>query len=245
MDQALAYLEKLNSRQPEIKVSIFHLFLAAGVRTMALRPHLNRFVKGKTIYQHNNIQISFVVKKELTEDAAMSNAKITFSSAETLSEVVEKTLRIVNKKREKTKDQGEKELDLIMSLPRWLIRLFVGGFKLLDYCGLAPKGMIEADPMYTSVYMANMGSIDMDAPFHHVFNWGTASLFVTIGKLHREPVVVESGKIEANQFIDVKFTLDNRITEGMYCAKAIQLFTDFVQNPEKLEQPLDLSEDAD
>ena len=210
---------------------------------MALRPQLNRFVKGKTIYQHSSIDISFVVKKQLTEEAPLSNAKISFTSQDTLADVVKRVQKKLTVTRGDKKGKEEKELDVIMSMPRWLIRFFVGAFKLLDYLGLVPKGMIKADPMYTSVFVANLGSIKLDAPFHHCFNWGTASVFVAIGKISKEPVVNDNGQIEVKNILTTNFSMDNRVTDGMYAAKAIQLFVDFVENPEELEKPLEMEGD--
>ncbi len=111
---------------------------------------------------------------------------------------------------------------------------------MMDYFGLAPNKMIKSDPMFTSIFIANLGSIGMDAPFHHLFNWGTASVFLTIGQMHKEQVVNNQGEIEVKDSITANFTLDNRITDGMYCARAIQLFVDFVQNPEQLEESLEI-----
>jgi hypothetical protein len=243
MDRTLAYLEKVNAGAAEKKLSLFQIFLAAGVRTMALRPQLNRFVKGRFFYQRNTIDISFVVKKQLKEEAGVSTAKITFDPHETLASVIEKTKKQLKFRRSDKKSQEEKELDLTVKFPRWVIRLIAKGFRMLDYFGLAPKKMIKSDPMFASVFIANLGSIGMDAPFHHLFDWGTASLFVTIGQMHKEPMVNEKDEIEIKNIITANFTLDNRVTDGMYCAKAIQLFVKFVQNPEQLEQPPQLVED--
>ena len=103
MDKTMAYLKKVNAGSKEKRVSIFQVFLAAGVRTLALRTQLNRFIKGKYFYQRNNIDISFVVKKQLKEEAGVSTAKITFEPTDTLAEVVEKT----NKQLEAVKWESE------------------------------------------------------------------------------------------------------------------------------------------
>jgi hypothetical protein len=37
------------------------------------------------------------------------------------------------------------------------------------------------------------------------------------------------------------FTYDDRITDGIYCARSLALMRDLVENPEKLEMPLELT----
>jgi hypothetical protein len=41
--------------------------------------------------------------------------------------------------------------------------------------------------------------------------------------------------------VKVTFTYDDRITDGIYCGRAIELFRTFVENPEQLERPPELS----
>ena len=39
----------------------------------------------------------------------------------------------------------------------------------------------------------------------------------------------------------VTFTYDDRIADGIYCGKAIDLFKGFVENPEQLEKPAEIT----
>lgn len=204
---------------------------------LALRPQLNRFVIGRTIYQRDKIQVSFIVKKELTEEAAETNVKITFEPSDTLMTVAEKVDEHIANARSRRKSADERTNDLVTRLPSFMIRFVTWAFRVLDYFGLAPRSMIEEDPLYTSMYLANLGSIGLDAPFHHLYEWGTASIFVAIGEIHKVPLVSETGKIEVRNVVNLNVTLDERIADGIYYARSIELLKSLVMSPELLEEP--------
>jgi pyruvate/2-oxoglutarate dehydrogenase complex dihydrolipoamide acyltransferase (E2) component len=85
--------------------------------------------------------------------------------------------------------------------------------------------------------MANLGSIGLDAVFHHMFEWGNAAFFIVVGKRKKEPVVNELGEIEAQDVLNMNISLDERITDGVNYATTIALLTDLIENPAKLEVP--------
>ena len=234
----LAWLEKINAGR-EKKLSIFHVVLAAGVRTLALRPDANRFVSGRRIYQRRTSDVSFIVKRELTEKAAETNLKITFDPRSTIEDVAGRVSAAVQSTRAKETSSDEKTTDLVTSLPRSFTRLALWGVRTLDYFNLLPASFIRGDALYASAYLANLGSIGLDAVFHHMFEWGNASFFIVVGKRKKEPMVDEAGEIEAQDVLDMNISLDERIADGVNYATTIALLTDLIENPAKLESPPD------
>jgi hypothetical protein len=234
--KTLAWLEGANVSR-EQKISLFHVMLAAGVRTLALRPEANRFVVGRRIYQRRTIDLSFVVKRELNERAAESTVKITFDPRSTIADVIERVTSVVQATKRSSTSRDEDASNIVTGLPRCLIRLATGAVRTLDYLGLLPASFIKADALYTSAFLANLGSIGADAVFHHLYEWGNAPFFVTIGRRKKEPVINERGELGVEEVIDLKFTLDERISDGVYYQATIDLLTDLIENPEKLEVP--------
>ena len=57
------YIAKKNAAEPTFKYTFFHVICAALIKTLVLRPKLNRFYAGKRFYQRNDYSISFIVKK--------------------------------------------------------------------------------------------------------------------------------------------------------------------------------------
>lgn len=102
---------------------------------------------------------------------------------------------------------------------------------------MAPRVLhIKGDSLYTSAYLANLGSIGLDAVSHHMFEWGNV-FFIVVGKRNKEPVVNERGEIEAQEVVDMNISLDKRITESVNYATTIRLLSDLIENPEKLGVP--------
>ena len=238
VESTRAYLKQINRhRENGEQFSLFHILLAAAVRTITLRPQLNRFVSGQRIYQRNRIQVSFMVKKELTDEGLETNAKITFSPDDTLEDIRRKTTIEVVNARDPEGNVSDGEVDFFARLPRFAVNGVVKIFRFLDYFGIAPKGMLAIDPLYTSLYVANIGSLGLDAAYHHLYEWGNASVFMVIGRMRRGLMLDDDNRPSTRLVIDLKFTLDDRISEGIYAANSLKLFKEFVENPALLEEP--------
>ena len=63
------YLAAKNAENPEFKYTLFHLIVAAILKTIILRPKLNRFIANKNNYQRNTYSASFVVKKHFDDNS--------------------------------------------------------------------------------------------------------------------------------------------------------------------------------
>jgi len=242
----LAYLDRVNAECPEgeKKVNLFQIVLCALARTLAERPQLNRFVMGRRFYQRNSITFSFVVKKIKNEKAAVTNAKMDFLPYETLEMIGQRLQHELQVQRGKAKTVNEKEMDGLGYFPRPILSIGIALFKALDRLGLAPSAMLKTDPMYASAYIANLGSVGLpEAPFHHLFDWGTASMFVALGSHHKEQVVLEDGTLAIRPILPVHFSLDNRVVDGLYAARAIQLFIEYLTHPETLERSAEISQE--
>jgi len=232
----LAWLEQANAGR-EKRISIFNVILAAGVRTLALRPEANRFVVGRRIYQRRTIDLSFVVKRELTEEAAETTVKITFDPRSTIWDVAKQVAAVVQATKEDRTSRDEGASDIVTKLPRSLARLAMGAVRTLDYFGLLPAAFIKGDALYASAFLANLGSIGFEAVFHHLYEWGNAPIFVVVGKIKKEPVTGPAGELEVQDVMDLKFTLDERITDGVYFVSTIDMFRNLIENPENLALP--------
>uniref|UniRef100_UPI0026143579 2-oxo acid dehydrogenase subunit E2 n=1 Tax=Oceanispirochaeta sp. TaxID=2035350 RepID=UPI0026143579 len=86
-------------------------------------------------------------------------------------------------------------------------------------------------------------SVGVDAPFHHLFEWGNNGLFAAIGKIKRVYSMNKEGQIISRSVVKVTYTLDDRISEGIYCARAIDILKKLVETPSLLETPPELSQE--
>ncbi len=234
--EALRYLDRVNSDREERRVSLFHVLLCAMARAQHLRPKMNRFIVGQRLYQRHKLEYSFGVKKKLDDEAILTAVKLPFEPDDTIDTVIDRIDSAISTGRAETKTQSEKEMRLVASLPRFLTRLVVWGLRVLDYFNLMPASMIAVDELYCSMFVANLGSVGLEAPFHHLYNWGTAPLFCSIGKVESTPVVDARGGIVPRELLTIRWSFDERVADGFYCARSLDLFKDFVSNPELLEK---------
>jgi pyruvate/2-oxoglutarate dehydrogenase complex dihydrolipoamide acyltransferase (E2) component len=232
----LQYLDERKKKALQPEITLFQALLTSMLRANFHWPKMNRFVAGKRIYQRKTIGLSFAVKKKMHQDASMTVVKKEFTGHETLFEVGERIQESIKVGRGDKLTKTEKEMRLIDYVPGFAISFFLWLQKKLDGLNLLPAALTRDDPLYTSMFIANIGSFDLDSPFHHLFEHGTAPLFAAIGRVHKEPVVDEHHQIVARDIISVRYSFDERIIDGFYCAKAMQEFADMLQTPAVLEE---------
>jgi len=50
---------------------------------------------------------------------------------------------------------------------------------------MSPASHIEPDPTFTGVFLANLGSVGIDNARHHLYEYGTCSLFSVVGGVRK------------------------------------------------------------
>lgn len=239
IENAVRFVHAKNAAIPagaeDERYSLFGLILAAALRTVADKPELNRFVHRRGIYQHRDISFSFIVKKALTEPAEESNAKIYFEPDNPASEVMRRFNIEVRRARSAEPARSDTEIAAVSGIPG--AKAFVTSwFHFLDSMNIAPSSMIRSDPLYTSIYFANLGSIGLDAPFHHLYEWGTASVFIVLGRMFLRDTPKSGGGSAPRHFITMCVTVDERISDAIYFAHAASVFQHYLLHPENLEE---------
>lgn len=225
-----------------VKVTVFHAVLTALVKTLVERPQMNRFIIGRRIYMKNQLTFAFVIKREFRDDANEEIAIMSFRQDDTLQSIAKRIQDEVHKVRAEAKQNAQKRhgavnwFNYLMNLPRICLRGFVSTLEFLDYHGWLPKFVIDLDPMHTSVFLSNLGSLNIDAPFHHLYEWGTTSIFMTIGVVEKTPVVLSDGSLGIHDTMNLAITLDERIGDGFYYARSLKRLQYFLENPNELEK---------
>ena len=233
-----AFLEKKNEGLDKAhRYTIFHAVAAAIVKAVTLRPQMNRFIQGRRLYQRDELSLGFVVKKQFKDNADEGLAFIKFPEDTTIDSLHARIMQEIFECRSDKLDNSTKGMEMFTHLPRWLMRIVIHILHRLDFYGKVPYDLIKADPNYASVFLTNLGSIRLNAGYHHLSNWGTTSVFVVIGEKARKPVFHEDGTFEMHTMLDVGITLDERIADGYYYAKTVRLLKKLIENPELLDRP--------
>jgi len=236
LTKAEAFLEMKNESSPEYKYNLFQLVLTAILKTIMLRPKMNYFIANGNMYERNNITAAFTVKKIFSDNGGEALARIYAKEDDTLDSIHNEIFRQVSFCRSDKKDQSTASMDVVQKLPfKHLIGAVV---RFLDKHGWMPSSLVATDPYYCSVVLTNLGSIKMDAGYHHLTNWGTNSVFCAIGIIKKRPFFDDEGNVSMRQSVKLCLTIDERVADGYYYSKTIRLLKHLLENPELLELPL-------
>ncbi len=129
-------------------------------------------------------------------------------------------------------------LDAFAKLPRPILIVAIRIIRWLDFWGVNPDFLTEGDPNYTTILCSNLGSIKCPAVYHHLNNFGTNSMMITIGTIHDEEVLMPDGTKQIRKIVDIGATLDERIGDGFYFARSLKLVHHICAHPEILDRPL-------
>ena len=236
LTNAEAYLAKKNAENPAYRYNLFQLVVTSVLKVLTLRPMMNRLIANGNMYQRNEITAAFTVKKIFSDHGGEALARLYAKPDDTIDTIHEEIYRQVSFCRSDSKDQSTASMDVIQKIPGkhligWLARF-------LDRHGWMPGSIIATDPYYCSAVLTNLGSLKIDAGYHHMTNWGTNSLFVAIGLMKKRPFYDEDGNVTMRMSVDLGLTVDERIADGYYYAKTVRLLKTLLENPELLEKPL-------
>lgn len=225
-------------KEENLQISFLHIVIAAMVRNISQKPRINRFVSGRKIYARNEILVSIAVKKDMHEDAPETTVKIKFEPTDTIYDVVNKVNKeIFENKGEQANNDTDKTAKLVSLCPGIFIRGFVKLLNWLDHHGKMPKTINKVSPFHTSLFITDLGSLGIQPVYHHIYEFGTTSLFLAFGFKCKEKMFDRNNNILERRYIDLKAVVDERICDGYYYAKAFRKFKYYVENPQKLEVP--------
>ena len=219
---------------------ITHVLLAAYVRGVAKYPQLNRFISGQKVYSRgNDIQYCMVIKKDMTLESPDTSIKVHLTPYDTSIDIYHKLKAAVDDvKRTMELDSGIDHLIMYLNLiPSVVLKFVVWLLKLLDYFGLLPKFLLELSPCHGSLFFTSMGSLGIPPIYHHLYDFGNLPAFGAFGCKRKALEVQEDGSVVQKKYIDMKFTLDERITDGYYYATFFKYFRRLLAHPEVLDNP--------
>lgn len=222
-------------------LTMYHVVFAAITRAFVDVPELNRFVINCKAYSRNEIKASMVVMKGMRKDSERSMIMPRFELEDTLYEVVQRIdaeTNGIDKNVSVKEDQNKSSMDkaeiALGMLPSWLLKLAIWVIKKLDKHGLLPKWLTDLSPFHSSFFITNMGSIGMDSVFHHVYEFGSLSVFGAIGRKEPYYTMEEDGTRKRGVRMKLQFVVDERSTDGYFYAIGFRKIKNYVMHPELL-----------
>lgn len=228
------YVEEKKGTEEEI--TFFQCILLALVKVLREYPGLNRYYIGRRLYERYDVNLSFIAKREYSIEGSETNVNVSVKQDDNYDDIIKKISGNIKKAKTGEEKEDDKVISTFMRLPRGLLRFAVKMLSIYDFYIDTPKFLRGGvDPLRCSAYVANLGSVGIEAPFHHLFEWGTCSLFLTIGIAKPEPVLNEDGSVNVRRKVELKVSLDERIADGYYFARALDRFVEYLNDPQLLK----------
>jgi hypothetical protein len=230
------FIKEHKDEMPEL--SIMHIVIAALVRVFSQRPSLNRFVVWNKIFARNHLNVAIVVKRSLSDEGEETLIKPYFQLRDTLQDVVKKVDNEIQNNQPVGQKNGSDTVSRILGyLPDILLRFVVFLFYWMDKVGILPKFIYRVSPWHCSIFLTNIGSIGVESIYHHLYEFGTCSMFVAMGKKSRHHVIGKDGDILNQKSILLKFVLVERVCDGFYYAYSMRMLNKILADPSVLLTP--------
>ena len=238
--------EYINKKAAEgVKITSMLVIYSALVRILSQRPQLNRFVVNGTVYTRDSIFVSMMIKKNLSDEAPETLTKLEFNGTENIFEIKEKLDNAINENKDiEASNSTDNLVETLNKIPDSILKFAVRLLIWLDKHGIMPKSVISASPFHTSVFLTNVGSLGIDSIYHHIYNFGTTSLFFAMGK-KKKSYVYEDDEIKKEKCITLAFVGDERICDGYYYASSFKQLQKILKHPEVLEENVEYIKDVD
>ncbi|MBQ3276234.1 MAG: hypothetical protein IJH47_04150 [Oscillospiraceae bacterium] len=225
-------------------LGFLHLLVSAYVRTVSMRPGVNRFVSGRRLFARNDIQVILSVKRSPSVSATETSIKVSFSPLDTVFDVYKRLSAAIDEvKADVTISEPERIARLLCRLPRPFLRLTMAVIRALDYFDWLPRTWLDASPFHGSVCVVDMGSLNVVPVDPHIPDFGTVTAAISFGarRTVRDADGTPSG-VERH-YVDYRVAVDERAADSYYYASALKCLKYFLKNPALLELPPEKIED--
>ncbi len=228
------FVDTKNKEDLGYKMTYFHALLSCFAKTVYNRPALNRFVKNKRLYERNKKTFAFIAKDKLNDTGEERIISVDLKPNDNIMTFSKHVAVDVFKVRKEGSNNMDDTLNFFSSLPKFILSIIVKIVFFLDNHGINPKALTEGDTNYSTIIFSNLGSIKTNSVYHHLNEYGTNSIVITIGTIKEE---------KGRKIVDITATLDERIADGFYFAKSIQLAEYIANNPELLMEDFETKVD--
>ena len=237
--ELVKFIEEKNAQHPNYKTTIFHCLILAVARMINERPKMNRYIQGRRLYERDEISLSFLAKRRFADDAEEAFMMLVPKESDTIDTVSHQIYGDLTEIRKHEHSTGgmDATVDSFAKIPRLLLMLVVRVIRWLDFWGLVPNALKDGDSNFSTVLFSNLGSIKGPAVYHHLNNYGTNSIMITVGTLHKEELIMPDGTKQIRDVLEFGATLDERIADGFYFVRSLRLVKYIFAHPELLDRP--------
>ncbi len=236
--ELITFLDERNMSETGDRTKFFHCIIMAVARLIQIRPDLNIYISGRRMYRRHRTSMAFVARRDFSDGSRESLIITEVDDDWNLRKVTDEITGTVREVRTSDSYGVDKTMDMLSKIPRILLMAVAGVVRILDFYGKTPRALTKGDPNFCTVLLSNLGSIGCSSVYHHLNNYGTNSIVVTIGTVHNTEVLYDDGTKRIRKVVDVGITMDERIADGMYFARSMNVLQQILSKPELLDIPM-------
>lgn len=227
----LDFIRRYN-QQSNTHLTVHLCVIAAVNHALANNPEMDRFVMAGRLYQRKQRSISFTVKKEKGDRrAALGTVKLAMRDGESFESLIQRISDAIERERQPKPTAVDQEMALLNRLPPAAFKLALTAASWLNNHNSIPESLLRSDVMHTSAFIANLGSLGIPAAYHHLYEWGTCPVFLTLGEIEDMPMA-EDGQLVVRKTLQGKFSFDERIADGLTAWQTISSGLQTLERPE-------------
>ena len=220
-------------REHNIRLSRMAVVIAAYYLASLQHPYINRFVVNSKIYQRNHFCVSFVMlKNDVNGKGIQTTIKAFFEPNDDIFTINDKINELIAKNSQPVNQNNTDKFAAFMFSVPLLPKLLMGLVRCLDHFGLLPRFLIDLSPFHTSMFITNLASINTTNIYHHIYEFGTTSVFLSMGKSIPNYL---TGDLNS-RLMPISVVMDERICTGHDYALFNRTLRNFLSNPELLER---------
>jgi hypothetical protein len=224
-------------------LGFLHLITAAYVRTVSMRPGINRFVAARRLFARSDIQVVLAVRRGASADSPPAYVKVSFSPADTVFDVYRRISSAMDEvQADAAATESERISGLLTRLPRPLLRLVTAAARVLDYFDWLPLRWLDASPWHASLRLIDMGTLGVLPVDSALPDVGTLSSALSFGA-KRKVTEADASGLREYRYVDYRITVDSRVEDSRYFSSALKCLKYFLRNPALLELPPEKIED--
>lgn len=228
------FLAKLNESAAQ-KITVTHLVAKALALTLKKYPDLNAVIRWRRIYVRQSVDIFLQVAIEAENPQAkpdLSGVKIDRCNEKSLGEIAFEVKKRAVGVRKKEDPHFRATFNLLKWIPDfllgWVVRVM--GFLIHNLRIAAPGLGLPPDP-FGSAMVTSVGMFRVPPGFAPLVPLSRVGLVVCVGEVKEQPWVVD-GKVEAARILDLKFTFDHRLMDGLTGARMAHHFKSLLEEPQ-------------
>jgi pyruvate/2-oxoglutarate dehydrogenase complex dihydrolipoamide acyltransferase (E2) component len=201
------------------KISFTAYIVRCLARVIQDHPEFNSFIRGRRLIMLDDLTISVLIERELSEEKVPEPIGI--------MKAQDKTIRQIQSEiREAQKNKGKQLGNLsgttwIRLIPNFLLRVFVG---------IAEKNITMAK-RYGKVCVTAVGMFSKDAAWF--IPHGSTTVLVTVGGIS-EKIAETEGNFVSKEHLCLTVSFDHNIVDGAPAARFMKQFTEVIKSGEIL-----------